>query len=298
MATYDVRETTTDNSVSTKLDDEGYAIRTAQRKFTIVATPVGQDSLTVEDAATDSGTPTKLPALNEQHPWSTFLFVIDRNTSRISGTLFESVITYESDEFTPDEDDPLELPAKISWTSVQSDEGIDMDWFGNPLENIGTHEPIMGITRRISDLELTVQKNLLLFNPIVIMAYEGTVNSDTFLGAPPGVAFLSKIAATNAIKNDVPYWEVTVNVIFRQAFGDTPIPKTWHKRIKHEGFWEVRGTGFDKKTVRAKDDEKQYVTTPVLLDNQGRRLEEGAETFWQYFQVYDQRQFGPLGILP
>ena len=294
-ATYDVKLMPTDNSVTTTVDSEGVQTMTTQRKYTLLASAAGEDAMTAEATAQRAG---DLPQVNELHPINQFLYVESVSTVRLTPIYFDSTVTYVSPEFDSDGDDPLDLDAVITWGTVQSEGEIDMDWNGDPLINLGTEETITGITRRFSDLELTVEKNIFMFDPLVIKTYEGTVNSDEFLGAPPGVAFISKMEASSAKNGPMPYWKVKANVIFRQAYGDTPVPKTWWYRRRHEGLWELKGSGENKVVARAVDGHKQPVTQPVLLDEEGRRLEEGADVFWQYFQLYDELPFLPLGLLP
>jgi hypothetical protein len=243
-----------------------------------------------------------LPILNSSHPQSVTARCTSRNVNQISPIFFEGTFDYESPA-RPDDEDPdqpaYELPVDIEWSGQSSDEAIDEDFNGEPIVIPGTNEPIQGLTRPVSDLVGTFTKNMLTFNPVSILYYKDTTNSDTFLGFVPGLGRILDIKAVNQVKDDLPFWKVTVTIAFRVPYNTTP-DKAWWTRVLCQGFYhledyELSGYDFTRK-VRAMDDEKSPTVSPVLLDADGYLLAEGATPVWLEFQKFGTSNFNSLGL--
>jgi hypothetical protein len=200
-------------------------------------------------------------------------------------------------------DNPLFAPPRIDWDDVESEEEIDEDWNGQPIQTVN-REPIEGIKTLIPDQTVTIKRNMLMFNPYVQSRYRRSVNSDLFLNWPPGTAKLMKLSASNVITKDLAYWEVTGQIRFRYPYRTTP-EKAWYARARHEGYYErieLSGPGAGTAVVRAVDGNKEPMTRKVLLDAQGFRLaepEEGEELIahWLEFQLYDSLPYNELGLI-
>lgn len=191
-------------------------------------------------------------------------------------------------------DNPLNAPPEITWSDVETDEPIDEDIDGNPVvtENL---EPIDGLTMKLADNVVTIKRNFVTFNAFGTSAYRHSVNSDTFLGYPPGTARLIKYSAKNVAATPVlpwGYWEVTATIQFRRGIRTTDA-KAWWKRVRHEGYYVLEGSAI----VRAVDANKEPVTRPVLLQSDGTRETNPANAHWLEFQVYSSLPYNALGLI-
>lgn len=277
-----------ESDLSGSLDDKGYRTETVTRNFTIVSdTPSNEVEVRIGAAG--------LPRYNDPHPLLPFHRVNDITISQISPIFFESSVQYASPRRRENvgEDVPnYELPVEIDWSSSDTEEPVDEDYNGNPIVVPGTREPIEGLTRRVSDLVGTFKKNMLAFDPASIIYFKNTVNADTFLGFSPGIGMLTDLRATARIDDNVPYWEVTGQFTFRVPYRTTA-EKTWYKRVKCQGFYELSGST----SVHATDGEGNRVTTPVLLAADGTRLADGADPVWLEFQIYGTSAFTSIGFV-
>jgi len=201
------------------------------------------------------------------------------------------------------ENNPLFAPPRIDWDDVESEQEIDEDFDGNPIQTING-EPIEGVKALIPDQTVSIKRNMLLFNPYVQARYRRAVNSDIFLGWPPGTAKLMKLSASNVPNDQGGYWEVSAQIQFRYPYRTTP-EKAWYSRVRHEGYYErveLSGPGAGTKVVRAVDSNKEPVTKPVLLDGSGFRIPgvepgEVQTAHWLEFKLYDSLPYSALGLL-
>ena len=283
---FDVQEMFSEDLGQT-VDDKGWISNRISRTLSVVSdapsTPIAVRILA------------PIPRINDPHPEGFIFRVTDVNVVRESPIYFIVTVTYQSaprpegNENQP----PYELPVDIEWSGESSEEQIDQDADGNPIIVPGTRELIQGLTRPVDDLVGTFRKNVLLFNPVSILYYKNTVNSDTFLGFDPGIARIKDIKATNSIKDDVPFWILTVTIAFRVPY-QTTSAKAWYKRVLCQGYYEI----VDSKVVRATDDQKMPVTSPILLSSTtGERLPTGSSAEWLEFKVFESIAFNGLGLI-
>jgi len=236
-----------------------------------------------------------------------FVYCDGVNTQRISPIFWIAIYDYTG-ELAPLEDgttdNPLLAPPRLNWDDIETEEEIDEDWDGNPIQTVNG-EPIVGVTTPIPDQTLTVQRNVLLFNSYVQARYRRAVNSDLFAGWAPGTARLTKFAAVNVTTKEQAYWEVTAQFQFRFPYRTTA-EKAWYSRRRHEGYYEriqLPGPGnTGTKIVRAVDGNKEPVTKPVLLDAQGFRIQtdepgQPVVANWLEFKKFDTLPFNALGLL-
>jgi hypothetical protein len=201
------------------------------------------------------------------------------------------------------ENNPLFAPPRIDWDDVETEQEIDEDFDGNPIQTING-EPIEGVKALIPDQTVSIKRNMLLFNPYVQARYRRAVNSDIFLGWPPGTAKLMKLSASNVPNDQGGYWEVSAQIQFRYPYRTTP-ERAWYSRVRHEGYYErveLSGPGAGTKVVRAVDSNKEPVTKPVLLDESGFRIPgvepgEVQTAHWLEFKLYDSLPYAALGLL-
>ncbi len=201
------------------------------------------------------------------------------------------------------ENNPLFAPPRIDWDDVESEQEIDEDFDGKPIQTLNG-EPIEGVKALIPDQTVSIKRNMLLFNPYVQARYRRAVNSDIFLGWPPGTAKLMKLSASNVPNDEGGYWEVTAQIQFRYPYRTTP-EKAWYARIRHEGYYErieLSAPAAGTKIVRAVDANKEPVTKPILLDQNGKRIAaadigQPQTAHWLEFKLYDSLPYTALGLL-
>jgi hypothetical protein len=238
---------------------------------------------------------TSLPRDGSLYPGLPFVVCRGKSPTQVSPVLWIVEANFEGKVGPNDEqDNPLNAPPEISWSDVETDEPTDEDIDGAPIVTVNG-EPIEGITIKLADNVVTIKRNFLFFNPFATSAYRHSVNSDSFLGYPPGTARLTKfsaknVAATQLLPNG--YWEVTATIQFRRGIRTTDA-KAWYKRVRHEGFYEKVGSTI----VRAVDDNKEPVTRPVLLKSDGTRETNPANAHWLEFKVYNELPYQALGLI-
>lgn len=284
-----------DASGDITLDDRYRARGTKSRAWTVtVSDPVNDTETTVEQS------PLVVQPGNA-HPDSIYYRCVRRTARRISTVLFEVTADYETPEFDPgtsgtDTPNPLAVPALITYGTYSSDEPIDEDTNGAAIATVNG-ELFQGITRQVSDLQITITKNFATFTPAAFYLYIDSVNSDTFLGFPPGTLRVAGLDAKEVVQDDWRYAEVTASILARKPYR-TSNARAWWKRIRHEGFY-VKTSQFQDEPERATDGSTppEPVVMPVYLDDNGFRLAANAQPKWLEFQVYESRAFSGMGFV-
>lgn len=286
---YEVDETTKGDLITSSMDDRGWITYTAQRTFDILL-----DSGTTDNSVTVRIN-ALLPRFRDPHPSSLALRVDDVNINRETVILYKAVVSYSSSP-SPDGQDPnqspLTLPVDIKWSVVKTDREITEDADGNGIVNDGTDEPIYGVMRPFHDLQATLVKNFLTFNPAAQYLFADKVNSDTFLGFPPGVAKIDSLTPEDAVDDNLNYFKVTLVVDFRVPYRTTP-EFAWYYRAIRRGFKEFK----DGKVIEAVDDFKKPVTVPVQLKADGTRVPIGDAAEFKLIKIFDTTPFNALGFL-
>jgi len=232
-----------------------------------------------------------IPNAGSSYPNFPFVYADAATIERVSPTYSIVSINYNGEiGSTANQNSPVFNFPRIDWDDVETEEDIDEDFDGNPIVT-ANNEPIVGIKRPIPDQVVTIRRNMPFFNPWVQAVYRQSVNSDNFLGFPPGTGRLTKLSATNVFDQAIGYYEVTAVVQFRYPYRTTPA-KAWYKRVRHEGFYVKYGS----KILRAVDDANQPASKPVLLADDGTRLPNGADPVWLEFKIFNSLPFNALGL--
>jgi hypothetical protein len=287
------------SGIKTSVDDKGWTTATAQIKWNaFVATP-DDNELTVKADA-------RAPREKSRHPLFAGLFCNGVGVDRRGPLHFEVVADYASPPYKEEsgqQQGPLSQPVQVSYFSITSEEEIDEDFNGNPIVT-ACGEPVMGITRPISDLGIRLQKNFASFDPASFYTFIDCVNSDTFIGFPPGTLRIANIGAdeqfyTDENGNSIPFWSVQVEIHARKPYRTTN-DKAWWKRYRHEGFY-VRTSAFTPigsvfAVVRAVDANKEPVSQPVQLDENGFKLADQTQSTWIERQVFAPVSFASMGF--
>ena len=268
-----------------------------QRSFQVITKPEAVE----HDLFTDPRLPSQGDSFSDRYP---FVYCDGNNLQRLGLIYWIATYDYSGElALKEGEDNPLFAPPRVDWDDVETDEEIDEDWDGNPIQTVNG-EPIEGVTTPIPDQTVTIKRNMLLFNSYVQARYRRAVNSDTFLDWPPGTGRIIKYAASNVTTKEQAYWEITAQIQFRFPYRTVP-EKAWYSRNRHEGFYErvdLAGPGAGSRVVRAVDGNKEPVTKPVLLDAQGYRIPAGepgqaVQAYWLEFKRFDVLPFNALGLL-
>ena len=233
-----------------------------------------------------------IPAANSLYPGTHSVYCVSAAPQRVTPVYWIVPVSWAG-EFGPagPEDSPLNTAPKISWTDVETDEAIDVDYNGSPIVTVN-NEPIEGVTKKIADQVVTIQRNFASFSPSATAAYRDSVSSDVFLGFPAGTARLVRFSA-NLVTGDGPsYWDVTAGIQFRYPYNTTP-RKAWWSRVRHEGYYEKRGGLI----VRALDEDNEPTVKPVLLKEDGTRETDPEAAHWIEIQKYGELPYNALGLV-
>jgi hypothetical protein len=270
-----------------------------QKAFQITSTP----NATEWEIYQAIGIPAAGSSFSDDFP---FVYADGAALERVSPILWIMTVDFNGELGPGDEEDPessnnpIFAPPRIDWDDVEQELEVDEDYDGNPIQTVNK-EPIEGVKAAIADQTVMIKRNMVSFSPYVQARYRRAVNSDTFLGWPPGTAKITKLSASLVHSEDMGYWEITAQIQFRYPYRTTP-DKAWYARVRHEGFYEKIDVGTKKAIVRAVDGNKEPMTRKVLLDNNGYRLQPPAEgeqqnAVWLEFKLYDSLPFNALGLL-
>lgn len=239
-----------------------------------------------------------IPAARSSYPGFPFVVAEQAQVERVT-PIFSIVTVNYKGEIGPggpnNDPNPLFSPPKIDWDDVETEEEVDQDYNGSAIVT-ANFEPIEGVKRPIADQTVTIRRNFASFNPYIQAVYRQSVNSDFFLGWPPGTARLIKFSASNVIDRQFGYWEVTATIQFRYPYKTTP-DKAWYKRVLHQGLYERVNSGGSFRIVRAVDEDKKPVNKPVMLNANGYRVPNGGSAYWLEFQVFGSAPYGALGLI-
>jgi hypothetical protein len=302
MAIHEVTKMWSRNSSSASATDNGRGFEISFREAYQITHDPGT---TLYEIYTTSQGPNPLPAINSPFPKTInpangtpltfFEFVFYRAATPTMVSPVMTIMEYDaSGAFGPGgpQDSPLNTPPKINWTDAETDEPIDVDFDGNPIVTIN-NEPIEGVTTKIADQVVTIQRNYADFSPYATAAYRRSVSSDTFLGYPAGTAKMIRFNAQQIIGEGASaYWDVTASIQFRLPYRTTN-DKAWYARVLHQGFYIKSGSN----VIRATDSNGEPVVKQVLLKADGTRETNPANATFREFKRYGALPYNALGLL-
>ena len=248
---------------------------------------------TYEDVANEPG----VPQIGDQYLTFPTIRCTDKTWDRVSPVYWILTVTYTGNfgETGATSSATTQKPI-LSWSDTTTNEAIDEDFNGLPIATVN-NEPIEGVTKDISDLLLTIERNYSFFDPATTHAYRDSTNSDTFVGFSPGVCRMVGFSANQEWDETGTngYWRVSASFQFRYPYNTTPA-KAWYKRIKHEGYY-ARPTPGGKIGPAFNELTKEAYTRPVLLKADGTIETNEANTLWLEFQLYDSLPYNALGLV-
>ncbi len=236
---------------------------------------------------------TNLPLMNDIYPGTDQVRVKRRAPRQVGPTFWHVEIVYEGPIFPAFEKGPLDVPPIIKWGKVESDEPVDQDRNGNPIVT-ANGEPIEGVTKKISDITVSITRNYASIDLAATHQYLHSVNSDTFLGFSAGTGRMTQFSATEKFEDAIGGWfEVNAVIQFRFPYNTTPA-RAWWARVLHEGYYIKDASGMIK---RAQDDDGKDRTKPVLLKSDGTIETNSANAHWLEFEIYQPLSYQSLGLV-
>lgn len=245
-----------------------------------------------EDTFRDVSNGPGVPLLNDLYPGSSQIRVVSRTPRQVSPIFWIIEITYEG-SFGPlgISQSPLQERPTIKWGKIESDEPVDQDFNGSPIVTVNG-EPIEGVTKKISDVTCTIQRNFAAISLPATYQYLHSVNSDTFLGFAPGVVRLTDWSAEEQFAEEIGgYWRVTAGFQMRWPYNTTPA-KAWWARVLNQGYQIKVGGEIQMATYKG-----QPVSKPVLLKTDGTIETNNANAVWLEYQLYQPLPYNALGLL-
>lgn len=213
---------------------------------------------------------------------------------------------------------PIDQPAKVTYDWAISEEQIDRDADGNAIIMKTGESFDPPIRRPFGDLVVTVEKNVARFDALQMGDLLFCVNSDTWLGLPPGSALLTKVSATQTIQADgSSYTTKTTSVQYRKPRPGGDPQKTWyHRQIAAGYLWKLSSilqthllghtNGTDDSVFPCWTADGQIAPRPLLHDtNNGKPFVEADLSAVDYrptlakfyeFKIYESKPFSNAQI--
>jgi len=252
-------------------------------------------TLDATDSIEESLNASGLPLVNDKYPGTLFVICRRLTPTRISPVLAMVQADYAGEVGKGGVDDsPTSNEVVITWRSSITDQEIDQDINGNPIVT-KNNEPIYGITERIVDQMVTIERNFLAINIYSISDYLRSRNSDSFLGWPPGTVRIMDYSATNVITDGAAgFWRVQATFECRFPY-NTTADRAWWKRVRHEGFL-VRPSASEDPII-ARDTEGSPLTQMTLLKEDGTKETDPANAHWLEFETTAALPYSALGLI-
>jgi hypothetical protein len=246
--------------------------------------------------------PNPLPRSGDLFDGTDSVFVTSIRPQAIGPIMTAFLVSYQGETgpggFTNSAD---EIKAEYRIRSKVTQAEVDEDWEGRAIVT-ANDEPINGITRDIVDNVLTVKRKFITASAQLSALYAQSTNSDSF--SVPGYTDVWQPGQAKLVEYDLAssygeigssLVEVTATIELRTPYRTTP-DKAWYARVRHQGFVVKVDKGSLTFKVYATDDNKERVTTPVLLDADGYRVESVEDATWLEFQLYGELPYSLLGL--
>jgi hypothetical protein len=308
MADYSAVEYTkgTDSGSKHNLQN-GTTTYQAVRKWTVVASDAATagSAVTVRRALQAGGV---LPREGESHPDNGFIFCTSVKVSQESPIFYQAKADYESVPVPSggggggEPDDPLDVETVVEWSSVSVTAEIDIDADGDAFTNPGTGEVWEGVTRRFTEISAVLSRPFLTFSGPVIRLFCNRVNSAPFLGFPAGEGIIQTISARPATYNQLRYYNVTAEIMFREPYGKDddgkPLPsrKAWHLVHLLRGRQYLKLVNGVPKVTNLTDDFEDASPSMVRIDKDGFKLSSEKPAEFQTRRLYQEADFSEMGF--
>jgi hypothetical protein len=296
---FDTPTQTNKSSLKSSMDDRGRIVQTSVRNLQFASDAPNTDNIAIARAHLYASGIVE----GSVHPeFGPPFYLRDIDVDREGPIMYTAVCTYRTpqlDASNPNEPYPWNLPARVNFFTVKSEEPIDVDIDGNPIVN-KAGERVQGLTRKVSDQGIRLAKAFLTYSPSAFYTFIDSVNSDTFLGFPPGVLNVDDIdAQDDKFGTAITFYNVSVTILARKPYNTTNA-KAWWKRFINEGFYARPSSGQPPEPA-INPITKEPVTTPVLLDTNGVAVADAVPPSypaanWIEKEVFEQRAFSNMGF--
>lgn len=294
MAVLSVTETPIDEASASK--DDQVVSRSAVRRFHVL----------FDDASNGNATRARIapgvPRIGTPHPEDLYMWASGVPSVRPVGdnrVLYEVEVSYTSARGGDgDNADPLERPPIINWDWELSSEPIDLDPDGLPITTISGEYYDPPLMADVADQKVIIERNYASFDPYVLRTFRYVVNSDDFLGFPPGTALMKPIRARTQTEGTFVYWIITVEIVFRVDPQDV-FARSWYRRVIQRGFLARPGLGQPFSRAKVPDVNGQLIDSPVpvFLRPDGTQAADPSQAAVSYHKVYPSLPFGGLDLL-
>jgi hypothetical protein len=241
--------------------------------------------------AQDPNSGLKVPSLWSLHPFDLQAVCHQKECEQIGPAEYRVHCGYNNKvkpETEGGDNDPNPLARPAKWT-------VDVEGQEYPLEFDARDEDKKVVNTAgdkfadpIVELDyvtaLVITKNTASFSQGDVQAYANKCNSDSVGGWPPNTLLIKKLSGEELYENGVAYWARRYEILAN--------PKGWTRRPRNQGTREK----IDGKLVRITGADGYPITTPVDLDNDGKRLAEGADPIYLEFESKGTTSFFSLGL--
>lgn len=209
------------------------------------------------------------PKIGGPHPFIPMMWSTHVNCRKVSQVMYEFDVDYlgkGKDNKSPLDEDPI-----IETDFAISEEPYDVDYEGTPILFKTGEAPDPPIKDTWYDLVIRISRNLQKVDYALLAKYAGAVNSDPFLGLPPGTCKITEPPKTRSATWDtLTYYQCSMGITVRRGIpGLFEDSEAWYKRTLAQGFY-VReflpgaNTGNKTRVVHARDSSGEKVTKPIL----------------------------------
>lgn len=269
--------------------------RQSSRKFRVICDVTGHSPLEIRLAA-------GIPRVFDICPWDIGQFCVNSVARRDTENPFVWTVdiryrTVSLNGTQPDqrEEDPTERPAEIRVSSESYQKALIYDRDGYAIVNSAgdPFDPPPEIDERRA--VITITKNRPSYSLTTQEEYDGSVNSDTYLGFDPGTLRID-LSADTGYENGVYFWKVTANVKINRKVPRPPPPFPtgddfggWALEVYDAGYRTSDGS-------HIMDGKGNAVTSPAFLD-EGLEMSPGDDPTVLRFEVYREKAFADLELL-
>lgn len=214
---------------------------------------------------------------------------------------YRVTVTYANEDGTVITTQPESQPPTFDGEGEEYEENLEADLDGNPIETTAGEPMEPGtVTRAMSDFAVVVTRNYPNIPGIVpyLAGFSNYVNSDNFLGGPPGTVLIRGIPRVSYVYpnlNIPEYWRVSWRFVYREPWPSATSPpanSAWFARVQNKGYQIKPVSG----SLRyARDPQGVLYTRPQWVSLVGDEIDSVPNYLW--FRKYPARAFAPLGIV-
>lgn len=263
-------------------------MRTYHRVFRVVSDDPVNDRQPVVMTATG------IPPMYDPMPGDTLFVVTNIRAQGVHGDQdakeWEVTCTYS---YLDTPGNPFTRAPTIAWTSDKEPYPLDFDVQGKAIVNKAQDPLDPSVMREVVFPVLHYTRNEPTYLPALATAYMNTVNSDLFYGCPAKSVKCTDISAQsqqemdafNGTPNIINYYAVTYEFKF------SVLPKGFRVYLLNQGLRQIVN---GKKMAIYEGGSP--VTSPVLLDADGKVLDNNGTPVWLDFDIFNEVDYNSLGI--